>query len=301
MAATIRGTGTRAAARAGGAVCESAPLSTFALGEEHREETLAFLDARPVHTVFAAGCLRDNGVVSPLNRGRFHGCRDASGRLAGVALVGHATLVEARSPAAVAALARAARGCASLQLVRGEVETVGTFWRHYAAAGRRPPRVWRELLYERDEPSADDDAGEARELRRATAADLDLVLAVNDAMAFETCGVSPAGQDPVGFRVRTARRIEQGRVWVWREGGRLVFKADVVSETPGAAYLEGVHVHPQDRGRGHGSRCLARLTRELLARTGVVCLTVLESSAAARAFYEKSGYRFRCVYDTIYL
>ena len=44
------------------------------------------------HTYSRNGKLiRDNGIVSSLNRGTFYGCRDLNGNLEGVALVGHAT------------------------------------------------------------------------------------------------------------------------------------------------------------------------------------------------------------------
>src|SRR2546423_708340 len=75
-------------------------VTTYALGEEEREEVLAFLAERPVHTVCMAGLIRDNGLESEHNRGTFYACRSARGRLEGVALVGHATLLDARTPRA---------------------------------------------------------------------------------------------------------------------------------------------------------------------------------------------------------
>src|SRR5437870_7796017 len=60
-------------------------------------EVLSFLASRPIHTVIMAGLIRDNGLVSPLNRGTFYSCRDAAGRLEGVALIGHLTMVETKS------------------------------------------------------------------------------------------------------------------------------------------------------------------------------------------------------------
>ena len=120
-------------------------------------------------------------------------------------------------------------------------------------------------------------------------------------MAVAECGVNPAERDPVGFRVRTARRVELGRVWVWTDAGRLVFKADVLAETPGAIYLEGVHVHPEERGRGYGRRCLSQLGRTLLRDSDAVCLVANEREDAAHNVYRKAGYHFVCHYDTIYL
>src|SRR5688500_10114111 len=57
-------------------------------------EVLQFLSHRPIHTVAMMSLIHDNGIVSPFNRGTFYGCRDANGQLEGVALVGHATLME---------------------------------------------------------------------------------------------------------------------------------------------------------------------------------------------------------------
>lgn len=280
-----------------------ARLLAFPLAGAHAAEALAFLAARPVHTVYLAGLIRDNGVESALNRGTFYGCRDAAGRLEGVALIGHATLLEARTARALEAFARLARTRrGSSHLIRIEQESVGQFWRHYdgdADGDSRPPLVCREVLYELRLPTAvrEPVAG----LRRATLADLSEVLAVNASMAVEECGVNPLERDPLGYRVRTARRIELGRVWVWENQGRLVFKADALSETPGAVYLEGVHVHPQDRGKGHGLRCMSQLGRTLLRDTDAVCLVANEKSEAACKFYRKAGYRFVGRYDTIYL
>src|ERR1044071_2758558 len=60
-------------------------------------EVLEFLAQRPIHTVAMMSMIHDNGIVSAFNRGTFFGCRDLKGQLEGVALVGHATLMETRS------------------------------------------------------------------------------------------------------------------------------------------------------------------------------------------------------------
>ncbi|PYS80708.1 MAG: DUF4081 domain-containing protein, partial [Acidobacteria bacterium] len=49
-------------------------------------------------------------------------------------------------------------------------------------------------------------------------------------MTLEETGVNPLETDPAGFRERCARRITQGRVWVCVKDGRLLFKADVISD-----------------------------------------------------------------------
>src|ERR1043165_8912339 len=106
------------------------------LTEAHSEaEVLAFLAERPVRTVVMAGLIRDNGLESPFNRGTFYACRDSEGRLAGVALVGHATFVEARTEAALRAFAGLAQKERGAHMILGEQGLIHRFWGHYAHAG----------------------------------------------------------------------------------------------------------------------------------------------------------------------
>src|SRR4026208_2095608 len=67
---------------------------TSRLTNAETAEALSFLSRRPIHTVAMAGFIHDNGLVSALNRGTFYGCRNSGGELEGVALIGHATLLE---------------------------------------------------------------------------------------------------------------------------------------------------------------------------------------------------------------
>ena len=271
-------------------------ISELNTGDE--AEVFEFLSARPIHTVFMASLIRDNGLVSPHNRGSFYSCRDQYGRLEGVALLGHATVIEARSENALASFARLARNCLNARLIRGEQETISNFWKHYANSGQEPRLVCRELLFEQKAPAT---CEHENDLRLATLSDLDKVLAVNASMALQEGGTSPMQNDPGGFRFRTARRIEQGRIWVWMQDDRLVFKADVVAETPQVTYLEGIHVHAEERRRGYGLRCLTSLSSILLERSESICLTVNEKNKHASKLYEKAGYQFHSPYETIYL
>ncbi|HEX8561110.1 MAG TPA: GNAT family N-acetyltransferase [Pyrinomonadaceae bacterium] len=267
-------------------------------------EARAFLAERPVHAVNLLGLIRDNGLESPHNRGSFYGCRDVRGRLEGVALVGHHTLFEARTPRALRSLARAAQAATGLHMLLGEAEQVAAFWRHYRAGGRQPMRLaCRELLFQLDRCGAagDADDGAAERPRPATPEDLALVMPVQARMAEEESGVNPLESDPDGFRRRCERRVERGRTWVLTEGGRLVFKAEVVADAEGVVYLEGVHLDAFERGRGRALRCLSRLTAGLLRRADSVCLLVNERNAPARSLYLRAGFRFVSHYDTIFL
>jgi len=268
------------------------------LGNEHKSEVLNFLSARPLHTFVMASWIADNGVVSPLNRGNFYGYRDAAGQLEGVALIGHITLFETKSDAALVGFTGLTQKCSIAHTVLSEADTMSRFMTLNEGGNRAPRRICRELLLEK---RVSESLNLVPSLRPATSAELDLVVPVHAQSAFEESGVNPLTVDAVGFRKRCARRIQQGRVWVAIENGRLEFKADVVSETPEVVYLEGVYVSPEHRGNGYGSRCLTQLTNHLLERTKSVCVLVNETNSAAQKSYIKAGYRFREYYDTVFL
>lgn len=275
-----------------------ATCSTELLTSAAQSEVLAFLAARPIHTVCMMDMILENGLISPLNRGSFYACRDEDEQLEGVALIGHATLIEARSRAALETFAQLAQQNTRAHLIRGEQEMIERFLSYFAPGGYKPKQVCRELLFELREKVP---TGEpVKSLRPATLDDLELVLEVNAEMIYEECGVNPLLKDHAGFCQRTARRIQRGRVWVWVENSRLIFKTDIVSATPAALYLEGVHVNSAERGKGYGLRCFTQLSNHLLQQTKAICLLVNEHNQRAINFYRKAGYQLQGCYDTIY-
>ena len=262
-------------------------------------EVLEFLSQRPIHTVAMMSMIRDNGIVSAFNRGTFYGCRDLNGQLEGVALVGHATLMETVSNRALAALAQVARECPNTHMIMAEKERVADFWSHYSETGRKQRLACREWLFELTWP------GEAREpsagLRPATVAELELVMPIQAELAYAESGINPMQVDPEGFRERCLRRIEQGRTWVLVENNLLVFKADVISKTPEVIYLEGIWLREDCRNKNLGKRLMSELMRRLLENTKSVCLLVNETNEWAQGFYRKCGFNFRATYETIFL
>jgi ribosomal protein S18 acetylase RimI-like enzyme len=274
-------------------------VSVELLANSDAAEVLKFLAQRPIHTITMIGLINDNGIVSPFNRGTFYGCRDLNGQLEGVALVGHATLMETVSDRALAALARIARECPNTHLIMGEKDRVADFWSHYTDAGRKQRLACREWLFELCWPI------EAREgangLRPATMAELELVMPVQAELAYAESGVNPLDVDPQGFRERCLRRIEQGRTWVVVENGLLVFKADVISKTPEVNYLEGIWLREDRRNKNLCTRFMSELMRRLLENTKSICLLVNESNEWAQGFYRKCGFHFRATYETIFL
>jgi len=175
---------------------------------------------------------------------------------------------------------------------------VDRFLNYYTQALVKPRLVCYELLLQNRSTDSVETVGS---LRPATSNELELVVPAHARMAFEEKGVNPLEVDPAGFLQRCAHRVQQGRVWVAIEDGRLKFKANVVSETPEVTYLEGVYVSPDHRGNGYGRRCLTQLTNHLLEHTDSVCLLVNQENLAAQGCYRKAGYQFHEYYDTLYL
>lgn len=268
------------------------------LREAEKGEALSFLAERPLHTVYMASLIRDNGVESPLNRGRLYSHRGSRGDLEGIALLGHATLIEARTECSLSAFARLAQQSTLPHLIRGEEERIRKFWSQYETSGQTPSRFCRELLLEQvDAPGGKEVTG----LRPATLGDLEEFTRVNSEMIYCESGSDPLKRDPEGFRNRIAQRIARGRNWIWMEDGKLLFKADVIAETPQVIYLEGIYVEPAERGKGYGTAGLAQLCRTLLRRTGSICLTLNAAKARPTNFYARAGFALRSYYDTIYL
>lgn len=270
------------------------------LTDEHEAEALAFLASRSVDALYMTGLIQDNGIESPFNRGTFYGYRDQAYKLSGIALIGHATLIETQDDDALSAFARLAQAETEAHVIMGDQDKIGRFWKYYTVGQHREPRlICRELLFEQRWPV--EALEPVKDMRRATLNELQPVMAVQARLAEAESGINPLEVDPEGFRLRTARRIEQGRVWVWMQGERLIFKVDVMSKTPEVIYLEGVYVHTEERGKGYGLRCMSQLGRQLLARAGSVCLLVNERNKDAQRFFFKAGYKLRDCYDTIFL
>jgi uncharacterized protein len=270
------------------------------LEDEHADEALAFLAMRPVHTVVMTSFINDNGMVSSLNRGVFYGYRNDEGTLEGVALIGHTTLVEARTDDALAAFAFAARESETpINLIMSDGATAETFWQLYSGGTRQPRLVCNELLFEISFPVM------VREnvdnLRLATAEELIPVAEAHAEVAYEESGVNPMRRDREGFLKRTLRRIEQGRTYVVFDDKKLIFKADIVAETDEVVYLEGIYVAPEQRGNGIGTNCLSQLSRLLLNRVKHVCLLSNVDFKQAHRAYQKAGFKSKDSCTTIFV
>src|SRR5262245_44998810 len=94
-------------------------VSISPLAAANEDEVVAFLAERSIHTFGMAGFIRDNGLVSPHNRGTFYASRGEDGQLDGVALIGRFVLFETRSEASIKAFARVAQKYPTVHLLLG--------------------------------------------------------------------------------------------------------------------------------------------------------------------------------------
>ena len=260
------------------------------LDETDRDEVLRFLSARPVHTVVMTSFINDNGLESELNRGRFYGYRNNEGKLEGVALIGHSTLLETRSDDALRAFAHIAKSSETpVHLIMSSGSYAERFWTYFSDGLRSPRLSCNELLFEVAFPYLVKDC--KWEIRTATPDLLEQVAEAQAEVALIESGVCPLERDREGFLARVLRRIEQGRVFVVVEDGKLLFKADIIAETDDVIYLEGVYVAPEYRGQGIGSSCLARLNLQLFERARNICLLSNVDHVGAHKSFAKAGFR----------
>jgi GNAT superfamily N-acetyltransferase len=253
-------------------------------------EVLEFLSIRPVHTVVMKSFILDNGLVAEDNRGKFFGYRAPGGKLEGVALIGHTTLIEARSNEAVTAFALQARVSETpIHIIMSDSRTTAKFWNFYAEANQKPRLSCMEMLFELHLPFLVQEC--AWNVRLAEAGELEQIAAAHAEIAFIESGVNPMEKDREGFLRRTLKRIEKGRTFVVFENNTLVFKADIVAETEDVIYLEGIYVAEEYRGRSVASQCLSKMSLQLLTRAENICLLSNEDFKAAHKAFGKAGFK----------
>ena len=93
-----------------------------------------------------------------------------------------------------------------------------------------------------------------------------------------------------GYRRRVAGLIAAGRAWARFEGGKVVFKAEIGSQSPRVGQIQGVWVHPEWRGRGLGAAGTATLTAAIVRGGRTASLYVNGYNTVARATYARVGF-----------
>ena len=256
----------------------------MSLVDPRLEQILAFCAEEPVERVF----LED---VARRGLGRFGGI-ERDGDLVALCHVGVNVVPSGEGCAAFADAT--VRGHA--RMIIGHELAVGELWE--AARGRMPtPRDDRpgQPVYDIAEPP---EPGESV-LRAATLRDLERLVPACAAAHREEIGIDPLVRDPDGFRWRTRAQIEEGRSWLWTEGGTILFKAEASAWTPSAVQIQQVWVDPSVRGRGYAQRGMRDLCRLLLDQVPTVCLFVRPENAPAIRVYEAIGMTRRFAYRSL--
>jgi len=256
------------------------------LSEIDRAQVLELLSEDPLRGVILRGMIEDHGISHSAHRGRFFGYYEDN-RLAGLALLGHHILIYAEDVALPFFAQTAVEIQAKGHMILGPQPQVEAFWQLLSQYGRETKLVSQQLWYVCRQPQA---SLQQMQLQRANLAELDVVADAHAEMACESSGTDPRVSDPAGFRHRVAERIERKRVWVKIQDGKVVFKADLVSITAEAVYLEGVWTHPDYRGRGIAKSCMTELVHRLRREHQTVCLLVEPEEKAAIKVYEHVGF-----------
>ena len=255
--------------------------------EPTTEQILRFCAAAPIERVF----LED---VARRRQGRFAALTDGDGELTALCHLG-SNLVPSGSGCQAFADLAAKSGA---RMLIGEAGAVTDLWD--AARKRLPrPRLDRpgQPVYAITDPPPTGGTG----LRPATLADLDLLVPSCAAAHHEELAVDPLRRDPTGFRWRTRVQVEEGRSWLWVEGGVIRFKAEASAWTPRAVQLQQVWTDPPARRQGYAARALRDLIRLLLADTPTVCLFVRAENTAAIGLYESVGMHHVLDYRSVLL
>lgn len=138
-------------------------------------------------------------------------------------------------------------------------------------------------------------------VRRATMADLDLLVPACVAMFTAEVGVSPvAGGMSAAYRARIAEIVREGRSFVRIEDDVVVFKAEVGAVSERVCQVQGVWVDPAHRGRGLSSPGMAAVVDHALADIApTVSLYVNDFNTAARKSYRTTGFTERGTFATV--
>jgi GNAT superfamily N-acetyltransferase len=252
----------------------------------HSGDTLRLiraLESEPIQNVTLLAELEAHGV----DGGEWWGWHP---ELLGVCRIDGTLRLHARAEAAVDAFVPVAlRHAGRCHAMVGARSPVSRLWRRLQSAGWRAHGIRRNAVYrvQRDELLP----GPGAPLRPARSDELEEVLEHAAAMYREDIGSDPLVDGPTAFRRRIVSRVERQQSYVWKEGGKFVFKADVGSRTRHTVQIEGVWTPPSHRRRGYATRGLGELCRRLLGDVPAVCLYVNEANTAARRLYEGLGFR----------
>jgi uncharacterized protein len=256
------------------------------------------LDADPVGCCMVAARVAEHGIDPAAIGGELWTRRGADESLcyAGANLVplrGGPTDMHAFADKAMGV----ARRCSS---VVGRAELVLPLWRRLERAWG-PARDVREdqpLMAMAARPSGSIDPG----VRRVRVDELEPYLLAAIDMFIGEVGIDPRlGDGGRGYRRRVAGLIAAGRAWARFEHGKVIFKAEVGSQSPAVGQIQGVWVHPEYRGRGLGTMGTAAVVASVIDSGRMASLYVNHFNTVARAAYARVGFAEIGTFATVLL
>lgn len=261
-------------------------------------QVLRVLDADPVASCMVAARLQEFGLDGRGGQGELW----SRGGPAESLCFSGANLVPLRGDHdALRAFAdRAARWPRVCSSVVGRQELALPLWEmlSHRWGPEREVRGEQPLLALAQPPLATPDA----EVRRVRPDELDRYLCAAIAMFIEEVGVDPrAGDGGRGYRRRIASLIESGRAWARFEDGEVVYKAEIGSLSRRTGQIQGVWVHPDRRGRGHGTAGTAAVANAVVASGRTASLYVNDYNTIARRAYGRVGFRQIATFATVLL
>jgi predicted GNAT family acetyltransferase len=256
------------------------------------------LDDDPIGSCMVAARVADHGIDPNSIGGELWTRRGAEESLC----FAGANLIPLRGgPADLIAFADEAmsgtRRCSSLV---GRAELVMPMWERLESAWgpARDVRNHQPLMALTTHPSCEIDT----EVRQVRPEELDAYLVAAVDMFIGEVGVDPRlGDGGRGYRRRVASLIAAGRAWARLEHGQVVFKAEVGSQSPGVAQIQGVWVHPEWRGLGMGTAGTAMVAAVIVGGGRIASLYVNNFNTVARAAYARAGFTEVGTFATVLL
>ena len=256
------------------------------LSEQDFTSAIELLEEAPMRAVHLRGLIDDYGICHPALRGRLFGYYEDD-RLVNLALLGHHILIYKEREGLAAFAEKAAETGASGHLILGPTPQVEEFWSHLQRFGRQTRLLSSQLwyVYQKPRPTAT-----APHLTLATTERLNEITDLQARLVEEESGRDPRYLDLEGFRQRVKERIRRQRTWVKMSAGKIIFKAELVCETPAAVYLESIWTHPDFRNQGIATSCVGELVSRFSFKKKAICLLVAPEEVAALHVYRRVGF-----------
>ena len=255
------------------------------LSETDRQAVIHLLSEDPLRGMHLLGMIEDHGICHAAHRGRFFGYFDDN-NLVNVALLGHHILIYSEIGLRHFA-AKAHEIAVRTNLLLGPTLQIEEFWAHFSQYGYQTrllsPQYW--MVCRRARLPL-----EPLQVENATLEQLDEIVKIQAELVREQSGIDPRDKDEEGFVNRVHERLERERTFVKVQDGKIVFKAELISETDKVVYLESIWTHPDYRGRGITTHSVNELTQQFLNRGKTVTVLVGAEDEAARRIYERVGF-----------